>query len=252
MATVIIPARLNSSRLPEKVILDLEGKPVIQHVYERVMRCKHVDDVIIATDHEKVVHVAETFTDQIVITSPDHPSGTDRIAEVAKSLQIASDAIIINVQGDEPFIEPDAIDGLVSQMKKNQWQIGTLIHRINNTDQLVNPNLVKCVRGENDRALYFSRAAIPFLRDIPSDQWINHNVHYRHIGVYGFQLDVLLRLAALPPATLEMQEKLEQLRWLSHGFTIHVVETSYEPIGIDTMGDLEAARDRLRRAVHLH
>lgn len=252
MAIVIIPARLNSSRLPEKVILDLEGKPVLQHVYDRVRKSKSIDRVIIATDDEKVVRVASGFTDQIVMTSPHHPSGTDRIAEVAGGLHVASDTIIINVQGDEPFIEPDAIDALVREMTSHRWQLATLIHRLTLPEQLVNPNLVKCVRGEKGQALYFSRAAIPFLRDIPFEQWIDQQAHFRHIGVYGFRKDVLLSLAGLPPVTIEMQEKLEQLRWLSHGFTIHVVETTYEPIGIDTAEDLLAASIRIRKATHLH
>ncbi|MEZ4898915.1 MAG: 3-deoxy-manno-octulosonate cytidylyltransferase [Saprospiraceae bacterium] len=244
MAVVIIPARLTSSRLPEKVILDLNGKPVIRHVYDRILRCREVDALYIATDHEKVARVAREFTDNVILTEPDHPSGTDRIAEVARTC-LSGDPVIVNVQGDEPFIEPAAIDHLIREMRHNEWEIGTMVHAIRSLEQLSNPNWVKCIWDRQGRALYFSRSPIPYLRDLPPDQWMTEEAHFRHVGVYAFHRTTLLKLAELAPSPLEIQEKLEQLRWLYHGFAIHIVLTEYEPIGIDTPDDLVKARIQL-------
>ena len=239
---VIIPARLASSRLPNKVILDLGGKPIIQRVYEQASKATKIHKVFIATDSDQVAAICRKFTDHVIMTRPDHPTGTDRIAEAIGKL---SADIVINVQGDEPFIEPGVIDQLADRMEKTEVPMATVVSRITQVDDLLNPNIVKVVFDKQGKALYFSRSVIPFAREVKWEELeeIPEALHYyRHFGIYAFRRDFLLRYAALRPTFLEKTERLEQLRALENGYTISVIEAERQSIGIDTEEDLQKAR----------
>ncbi|KXK39845.1 MAG: 3-deoxy-manno-octulosonate cytidylyltransferase [Saprospiraceae bacterium] len=236
---IIIPARLASTRLPEKPLADIFGKSLIQWVYLQASKVKDVD-VIVATDHEKIYdHVAE-FGGRVVMTDPGHLSGTDRIAEVAREL---THDIIINLQGDEPLIDPRQISDLIRMMHSDKVDISTQCNRIQDEESLFDYNVVKVVKDHHDRALYFSRQAIPAFRDKRYSEWLPNAIYFRHIGIYGFKRRVLLQLTGLPPSELEKAESLEQLRWLENGYSIYCSETSYTSIGVDTIDDLERVRD---------
>jgi len=242
---VIIPARLSSSRLPRKVLLDLGGKSVVQRVYEQVKKAKNIDDVYIATDSIEVRDVCTKFTENIILTSKDHESGTDRIAEAVK--QIECD-VVINVQGDEPFIEPKLIDELALIFEQdNDVNMASAMHKIALVDDLKNPNVVKVILNKNNEAIYFSRSIIPHHRD-EWDTLLNHHTtipsslhFYRHLGIYAYTKTFLLQYAQMEMTYLERLEKLEQLRVIENGYKIRMVETAYESIGIDTQTDYEKA-----------
>lgn len=236
----IIPARLNSSRLPGKVLIDIEGKSMIQRVYEQAIQSKLLSKVIIAADDPKVYAHCEAFG-EVMMTKADHQSGTDRCAEVASKM--ADFEIVINIQGDEPFISPNQIDRLASVFQNNKIGIATLIKATNSLEEIKDPNTVKVVKGNNNQALYFSRAAIPFQRNSEEQR---ANQYFKHIGMYGYRRSVLLELSKLQMGVLEQIEKLEQLRWMENGFSIHTIETELETLSIDTEEDLEKARDRFR------
>ncbi len=235
----IIPARLNSSRLPEKVLLDIGGKSMLQRVYEKLIASSVFDHVIIATDHKDVMEHCSTYSMECRITSDSHFSGTDRVAEVAESIE--SD-IVINVQADEPFLKIQNIVILVELMKRNGVQIGTLAKGIESTEDLFDYNIVKVVKEESGRALYFSRQAIPSQRETPYRKWMDKASYFHHIGLYGFRREVLLQLTNLDVHPLEVSENLEQLRWMANGYTIHVAEVTSDSFGIDTEEDLIKAR----------
>lgn len=233
---IVIPARFNSTRLPEKVLLDLGGKPIVQHVYERCVRVKNVDEVWIAVDNEKVMEACKEFTDMVMMTSDEHESGTDRIAEVANKLSCDN---VINVQGDEPFIEVSLLESLVELLVNSKAaEIVTAATPIFNEEAYLNPNTVKVVVDQDDFALYFSRSPIPFLRDDKR----GYQVALRHIGVYGYKKESLLRFVQSDQSYLEKAEKLEQLRALFLGQKIRVLRTNFQSVGIDTIDDLENAR----------
>lgn len=235
----IIPARYASTRFPGKPLAQLAGRPIIQHVYERVLQASSIDRAVIATDDERIAEAARRFGAEVAMTAADHPSGTDRCAEVAAALPAGS--IVVNIQGDEPFISPRQIDRVVAPLVENHLPISTLAKRIQQREALFNSNVVKVVVGKEGRALYFSRSAIPHLRGIPPEQWLQHAVFLKHIGLYGFQRDSLLEIVALPRGQYEQAESLEQLRWLEAGYPIQVLETTEETLGIDTPEDLERA-----------
>ncbi len=244
----VIPARWQSTRLKEKVMADICGKPMLQHVWERVKKAHEVDEVIIACDKERVLKAAEAFGARCVFTSPDHPSGTDRISEVAGSVDAD---VYINVQADEPMISPLMIDQLaqVYSYEKNV-QMATLIKRIDKAEDINDPNVVKVVVDRKGFALYFSRSPIPYMRrsydqsgEINSAEGEVTGGYYKHIGLYSYTKDFLFTYRNLPRSVLEMDEKLEQLRVLEHGYKIKTVETRQETIGVDTQEDL----DRVRR-----
>ncbi|HKK79671.1 MAG TPA: 3-deoxy-manno-octulosonate cytidylyltransferase [Phaeodactylibacter sp.] len=240
MKTVgIIPARYASTRFPGKPLAQLAGRPIIQHVYERVLQASSIDRAVIATDDERIAEAARRFGAEVAMTAADHPSGTDRCAEVAAGLP--AESIVVNVQGDEPFISPRQIDRVVTPLVENNLPISTLAKRIQQREALFNSNVVKVVVGKKGRALYFSRSTIPHLRGIPPEQWLEHAVFLKHIGLYGFQRDSLLEVVSLPRGQYEQAESLEQLRWLEAGYPIHVLETTEETLGIDTPEDLEKA-----------
>ncbi len=244
---VVIPARLNSSRLPNKVLLDLKGKTVVQRVYERCIQAKNIDEVYIATDSIEVKESCARFTKNIIITKDTHESGTDRIAEAVE--QIECDAII-NVQGDEPFIDVDLIEKLSNSFSENTQMVSAM-HKINLVEDLKNPNVVKVTIDKNMNALYFSRSIIPHHRD----EWeslLNHHTSipeplkfYRHLGIYGYTKGFIKTYSTMEQTYLERVEKLEQLRVLENGYSIKMVETEYNSIGIDTIEDYHKALEIL-------
>lgn len=238
--SIIIPARLGSTRLPEKALADIFGKSLVMRVYQQAKKSLLATEVIIATDHEKIYHHVVSEGGKVMMTSPDHTSGTDRIAEVASLLD--SD-IIINLQGDEPLIHPAQIDELIKNMYRPEVFIGTQCQKIEDGDLLFDYNVVKVVRDKNNKALYFSRQAIPAIRDAGYKYWLGLTDYYRHIGMYGFKKDVLLEITKLTGTTYDVAESLEQLRWLQHGYPVHCFDTHYTSVGVDTAEDLEKVRD---------
>ena len=232
-AIVIIPARYDSTRFPGKPLCLLKGKPLIQHVYENSKRSRLAKDVVVATDSETIFERVLAFGGKSVMTDKDHPSGTDRIAEVAASLDYD---IIVNVQGDEPLIRPEMIDDVITALDDTRASIGTLIKKIEDPVEISDNNVVKVVFDKERFAIYFSRAAIPF--HAPHSE-IRAPGYYKHIGIYSYRRDVLLSLAGMEQTELEKIEKLEQLRALENGLKIKVKETFLETFGVDTPEDLE-------------
>lgn len=247
--TAIIPARYGSTRFPGKALADLGGKPIIRHVYERTCAAKLVSQVIVATDDQRIADVIRQAGGKAVLTSAEHETGTDRLAEVAANIE---SNIIVNVQGDEPLIEPAMINQAIEPFLQNpHLQMSTLKSRIKKLDDFLSPNVVKVVTDNNGYALYFSRSPLPFCRD----EWQALNdeaftdgrlICYKHVGLYVYCRDFLLDFAAMPPTFLEKTEKLEQLRALENGVKIRVVETEYESLGVDTPEDLAKARELTR------
>ena len=239
---IIIPARLDSSRLPKKVLLDLKGKTVIQRVYEQCLKVKNVDGVYIATDSIEIKEVCETFTNNVIITKSTHKSGTDRIGEAVSAIDCD---IVINVQGDEPFIEPSLIEALVNSFSNSEISMSSAMSKINNVKDLQNTNVVKVVTDLHNNALFFSRSLIPFPRDVKeissANEVIEESQFFRHIGIYGYRKDFLLHFVNLEQSYLEKVEKLEQLRALENGFKIKMIEANSSLIGIDTQEDYEEA-----------
>jgi len=239
---IIIPARLDSSRLPKKVLLDLKGKTVIQRVYEQCLKVKNVDGVYIATDSIEIKEVCETFTDKVIITKSTHQSGTDRIGEAVSAIDCD---IVINVQGDEPFIEPSLIEALVNSFSNSDISMSSAMSKINNIKDLQNTNVVKVVTDLHNNALFFSRSLIPFPRDVKeisiAKEVLEKCLFYRHIGIYGYRKDFLLKFVNMEQSYLEKVEKLEQLRALENGFKIKMIEANSSLIGIDTREDYEEA-----------
>jgi 3-deoxy-manno-octulosonate cytidylyltransferase (CMP-KDO synthetase) len=227
----VIPARFASTRFPGKPLAALAGKPLIQHVWERASQSKYLSRLVVATDDERIASAARSFGAQVAMTRSDHASGTDRAAEVADSTDAS---IIVNIQGDEPLIDPDAIDAaLLTLLDDPNCQMASLKRRITDEREIQNPNVVKVVTAANGDALYFSRSAIPFQR--------GHDAGYfKHIGLYVYRRDLLLSYSSLPVGPLEKAECLEQLRALENGIPIRVAETSYDTIGVDTPEDLAA------------
>jgi len=231
--TGIIPARYGSTRFPGKALADIRGKSMIQRVYEQAIKTLH--RVVVATDDQRIADHVKNFG-EVVMTGVHHQSGTDRCAEVIEKLAIHS-GYIINIQGDEPFIQPEQIQAL-SLVLDGFTEIATLIKKAEDVDELENPNVVKVVINNRNEALYFSRHKIPFVRQNSGSQE-NSPVYYKHLGVYAYRTDVLSEIASLKSSMLEKAESLEQLRWLENGYKIKVVETNTETVGIDTPADLE-------------
>ena len=224
----VIPARLDSTRFPAKVLADLWGKPIIQHVYERARKAKRLDEVLIATDDEKIFDTAKKFGAEVVITSKKHLTGTDRVSEAVKKNNAE---IVINIQADVPLISPLMIDRVAEVLLDDSTLVmATLMKKIEKKEEFYNPNVVKVVIDKQGFALYFSRSPIPYLKD--------NFVSYKHIGVYGYRKDFLLTFVQLPRSPLEKIENLEQLRVLENGYKIKMIETDYELIEVDTKEDL--------------
>lgn len=237
----IIPARYASTRFPGKPLADMKGKYMIQRVYEQA--CKVLDRVCVATDDERIFNAVQSFGGQVVMTSERHRSGTDRCFEAYTNLGDGEE-VVINIQGDEPFIKPEQIESLIACFDSPQTQIATLVRPFEATEgyeALANPNSPKVVMNERHEALYFSRSIIPYLRGVDPEQWLSRHVYYKHIGMYGYRADVLSEITRLPQSSLELAESLEQLRWLQNGYTVKVGITTQETIGIDTPADLQKA-----------
>ena len=238
---IIIPARYNSTRLPGKALLDLGGVSVIERVYNQALLA-NASSVTIATDHEAIYDAARGFGAEVVMTSPDHPTGTDRLAQAAQLLGLAAHDLVVNVQGDEPFINPLLVQQVANLAYKSQAPVSTLCWPIHEHSVLINPNVVKVVRDQNNYALYFSRSPIPFNRDNPA---ACNNV-YRHIGIYAYRVDFLLKLVSWPVCDIEQLEALEQLRVLWSGNKISVEDACVMPLqDINTMEDLAVAREQV-------
>lgn len=243
----IIPARYASTRLPGKPLVDILGKSMIQRVYEQVQKTPGIDKVMVATDDARIYrHVLDDFKGEALMTSSAHTSGTDRCAEACA--QLPEDYTwIINVQGDEPLIDPRQLEQLADTLKKQQADIATLVKQIEKTQTLFDPNSPKVVLDNQQRALYFSRQPIPYLRDHAEASWLEQHRYFQHIGIYGFKRSVLEQLTRLAPSALEKAEGLEQLRWLENGYKIHVGITRMAALSVDTPEDLEAVRVFLKQ-----
>ena len=240
--TAIIPARYASTRFPGKPLAVLGGKTVIQRVYEQVSSL--LDEVYVATDDERIFQAVESFGGRAVMTRTDHKSGTDRIEEAAE--KIGSDAdVIINVQGDEPFIQPSQIETLMHLFDAPETQIGTLGKRFETIEGVENPNSPKIVTDNRGFALYFSRSPIPYVRGIDRNLWLEAYPFLKHLGIYAYRREVLREVTQLPQGHLEKAESLEQLRWLENGYRIRVGLTDVETVGIDTPEDLQRAEEFL-------
>jgi len=238
MATLgIIPARYASTRFPGKPLADISGKTMIQRVYEQACSAASLDKVVIATDDARIVTEVKRFGGDYALTRTDHQSGTDRCAEVAT--QFPDFDIIINIQGDEPYIDPLQINLLGSCFTDPGVKLATLVKKISENEELYNPNIPKVVLNSKQEAIYFSRHSIPFLRNGEEANRVKLHQYYKHIGIYGYTRDTLLEITQLPPSTLELAESLEQLRWIENGFHIQTRITQLESIAVDTPADLE-------------
>ena len=241
----VIPARYSSTRFQGKVLADICGKPMLQHVWQRAKQSRMLDDLIIATDHEAILHAAAEFGAKAILTSKEHTCGTDRITEVVNPLDVK---VVINIQADEPLIHPMMIDSLARALLEDKMlQMATLMKKIDNVLELLDPNVVKVVVDKNNFALYFSRAPIPYLA--PNAE-IDQVTYYKHIGLYGYTKDFLFTYKNLPVANLEKTEKLEQLRVLTEGFKIKMLQTTFETIGVDTLEDLERVKEQLKKGIN--
>lgn len=234
----VIPARYASTRFPGKPLVNIAGKSMIQRVYEQVLKAEHIETCIVATDDKRIFNHVKAFGGQVAMTRLDHKSGTDRCAEVANIF--ADFDLVVNIQGDEPFVDPAQIDQLILSLQNNpEAEIATLAKQIQEQEELFNPNVVKVVFNKRNEALYFSRSTIPHLRGQEQEQWLGKGRFFKHLGLYGFRRSVLLAIAKLPPGRLEQLEVLEQLRWLEEGYQIRIEKTKVETIGIDSPEDLE-------------
>ncbi|ELR71838.1 3-deoxy-manno-octulosonate cytidylyltransferase [Fulvivirga imtechensis AK7] len=237
----MIPARYGSTRFPAKALADIGGKSMIQRVYEQASKARMLDEVIVATDHEAIQSVVQGFAGKVCMTSKAHQSGTDRCYE-ALSLQPGAYDYVINIQGDEPFIAPDQID-LLAGLLDGETQLATLVKKIDDEEELFNPNVVKVIFNRYHQAIYFSRATLPYNRNIPQNQWLQQHDYFKHIGIYAYRSDVLHEITLLEASALEKSESLEQLRWIENGYTIKVAETQHQSIGVDTPEDLERLKN---------
>ena len=237
----IIPARHGSTRLPGKVLADIAGKPMIQHVYERAHQSLFLDRLVVATDDDRVFDRVQGFGGEALKTSPTHSSGTDRVAEAAQILKVKEADLIVNIQADQPLFEPGMIDEVVSPFREDfNLNMGTLVYPIQTPEELANPNVVKVVFDRKGFALYFSRSPMPYvISSSPTPRY------YKHIGPYAYRMGFLLKFTKMDRGDLERSESLEQLRALEHGYRIRVVETKFDSQEVDTPQDLEKVRERI-------
>jgi 3-deoxy-manno-octulosonate cytidylyltransferase (CMP-KDO synthetase) len=240
---VVIPARYGSTRLPGKPLVSLAGKPMIQRVYERARMAERADRVIVATDDERIVKAVESFGGEARMTRPDHRTGTERVAEVAAHVE---GDVFVNVQGDEPLLDPVALDTAVNTLlEEPAASIATVATPIKTPADIMDPNIVKTVLDFDGNALYFSRAPIPWVRDTAGKVLARH---LKHLGLYVFQRDALLEYPTLPQGDLERIEQLEQLRWLENGWKIRVAEVEHDAVSVDVQGDVERVEKLIREA----
>ena len=238
-AIAAIPARLNSTRFPGKVLADIHGKPMLWHVYNNVSKSKLITDVWVLTDDDQIYESAISWGARALMTQEDCPSGTARIASVISQL---NSEIIVNIQGDEPLITSELVDQVVETMEANDSDVVTPVYRITTVNELLNPNITKAVRDPDGRALYFSRSPIPYVRDSKTEDWLSTTEFWGHVGVYCYQRNVLQQYFELPGGKLESAEKLEQLRLLEAGKLILTVEIDHRPQGVDVPADLEIVK----------
>lgn len=236
-AIAIIPARYASSRFPGKPVANIGSKTMIQCVYERAKSISELSDVIVATDDERIKENVISFGGKAVMTATTHHTGTERCAEVLQNMNEQPD-IVINIQGDVPFIELNQIQLILNSFREKETQIASLYMPIQDLGTITNPNVPKVVFDKNNHAIYFSRSPIPYIRDLEKNKWTDTGSFYKHIGIYGYRSEVLKKIVLLPEGKLEKAEKLEQLRWLENGYKIHLSETDVESLSIDTPEDL--------------
>jgi 3-deoxy-manno-octulosonate cytidylyltransferase (CMP-KDO synthetase) len=234
----IIPARYASTRFPGKPLTDIHGKSMIQRVYEQCLKAK-LDRVVVATDDDRIFEHVQKFGGEVIMTANTHRSGTDRIAEAAKTLNLTNETIVLNIQGDEPFIDPNDIQLLGRCFEDKYTEIATLVKKIGDLETLNNPNSPKVVLGVNQQALYFSREVIPHIKGVEKENWLSKRTFFQHIGIYAFRYDILKEITALSGSPLEQSEGLEQLRWIENGYTIQTAEISSECIAVDCPEDLK-------------
>lgn len=240
----VIPARYSSSRFPGKPLAVLAGKPVIQRVYEQVT--KVLSEAWVATDDERIYNTVSDFGGKAVMTRQDHKSGTDRIEEAVEKIKTDAD-VIVNIQGDEPFIQPSQIETVCKQFDNPSTQIATIGKPFTSMEAVENPNSPKIVTDVNGFALYFSRSVIPYVRGVEEKEWLSHFPFLKHLGIYAYRREVLREITRLPQSPLEKAESLEQLRWLQNGYCIRVGITNVETVGIDTPDDLRRAEEFLKK-----
>lgn len=243
--TAFIPARYASTRFPGKPLASINGKTMIRRVYERASAA--FSDVYVATDDVRIAREVESFGGKYVMTSPDHCSGTDRCLEAVCTVERETGNrpdIVVNVQGDEPYIEPKQLEQLVSCFDRPGVEISTLVKKIHSADELTDANTPKVVKSLDGYAIYFSRTPIPYFRGKDISEWLSEAVYYKHIGLYAYRRDVLERIASMPVSGLEKAERLEQLRWLENGLKIAVYETEYETLSVDVPEDISRLEDK--------
>ncbi|MGB1102510.1 MAG: 3-deoxy-manno-octulosonate cytidylyltransferase [Crocinitomicaceae bacterium] len=240
----IIPARFASSRFPGKPLIDLAGKSMIQRVYEQASLSALLNDVVVATDDERIVSHIESFGGKVVMTGDHHRSGTERCGEVIESYSDYD--VVINIQGDEPLVQPKQLERVIELFDDPKVQIGTLVKVMNNPADIRNPNRIKVVLDNEKNGIYFSRSPIPHIAQTAHEKWMDKGPFYKHIGIYAWRMEVLKEIINLPATLLEKQESLEQLRWLYHGYQIRTAETKIETPNIDTPEDVDAVMALLR------
>lgn len=239
-AVGIIPARYESSRFPGKPLVSINGVTMIERVYRQASLCVKLSSVVVATDDSRIFDHVKSFGGRVMLTSASHKSGTDRISEVIKKLEEKGEQydVAVNIQGDEPFIQPSQIEKVVDIFQNLNAEIGTLVKQIEKSEDIFDQNIVKVVVDAHGKALYFSRSPIPFVRNTLSDNWLKENNFFKHIGIYGYRTDTLKEITTLEQSPLETAESLEQLRWLFNGYAVYTRITDIETIGIDTPDDL--------------
>jgi 3-deoxy-manno-octulosonate cytidylyltransferase (CMP-KDO synthetase) len=243
----LIPARYSSTRFPGKPLADIDGKSMIRRVYEQASSC--FEHVYVATDDDRIKNHVIEFGGKVVMTSPQHRSGTDRCAEAARIITNSegiSFDVVINIQGDEPYIQIEQLELVCSCFTDKNTEIASLVKKISNAEDLFNPNIPKVILNNQDEAIYFSRSTIPYIRNAQVEQWLTKHTFFKHIGLYAYRYETLLKLTDLPPSSLEIAESLEQIRWIQNGFKIKVAETKLENLAIDTPQDLEKLKEYLR------
>lgn len=245
----IIPARYASTRFLGKPLIDINGKPMIQRVYEQAKKSKNLSAVFVATDDKRIETHVKSFGGKVIMTSARHKSGTDRCAEAIKKINGKFD-VVVNIQGDEPFIQPKQIDLLCSCFRSKVVEIATLIKKINTTEELLNRNTPKVVVNKNKEAIYFSRSPIPFYQNVEDqEEWMLLHTYYKHIGIYAYRKETLQKLSKLKRSPLERAESLEQLRWIENGYRINTAITGIETVSIDTPEDFEKLSNLIIRTI---
>lgn len=242
----IIPARYASTRFPGKPLADVNGKPMIQRVYEQAKKCKLLSDVVVATDDARIEAAVKKFKGRAVITSSLHESGTDRCYEALKKAGEKKYDAVINIQGDEPFIAPEQIAKTAKCFQDKNTEIATLVMKLESLHELTNHNTVKVALNKNSEAIYFSRTAIPYYRGENFSEWLKMHTYYKHIGIYGYRTDILAEITKLDRSALEIAESLEQLRWIENGYRIKAMITRIESVAVDTPEDLKNAVKKIR------